>query len=971
MPRRVGRCEIVQVSKLTMLNSPIHHNSRFLAGSKTFSRAASLLVILVGLLVLIGWLFDIYELKSGYGNITMKANSALSLFLAGLSLWALNLDEKNALTLRAAQVCAALVTLVGILTLSEHVFGWNLGIDQLLFTEQTGALATASPGRMGPPASFCFTFSGITLLLLHARRAFSLAQLLSIVVSLWSLLAIIGYTYQAEELYGIARYTGIALHTAVSFFVLSLGLFAARMDQGIASVISSDQAGGLMARRLLITAIGVPFLLGWLRLLAQRAGYFDLGFGTAFLVLAIIIILTSVIWHSAAKLNLTEQQRVAAETAVHESEERLKSFLNNSAVIGWIKDDQGRHTFLSRNYKQRFGIGTQDGDGKTDIELWPREIADQFWHNDLAVLTSGEPIEVIEEITNPDGTLSYWLNWKFPFQDTVGKRYVGGLGVDITERKRVEDALRQSEERFAKAFEVSPLALTITSLKTGKLLEVNETFTRLSGYRREEAVGRSTEELGLWARASDREAELAMLSQRGQLRNIEYRFRMKDGTERIGLLSAEQIEIGGEPCALTVILDITKQKWAEAEREQLLVSEQEARRQAEATNRLKDEFLATVSHELRTPLNAILGWTTMLQRGKLDEATATRGLKTIERNAQVQAQLIEDLLDVSRIISGKLRLDVKPIELTQVIKAAIDSVKSTADAKAIELQIEINPAADSISGDSTRLQQVLWNLLSNAVKFTPKGGLVQVRLDRTDLQAHITVSDTGEGINPEFLPYVFDRFQQADGTTTRRHGGLGLGLAIARHLVEMHGGTIEAHSAGAEQGTTFTVKLPLVVVRQTEPLPTVHSEIPSQEETPITANPAILYGLRILIVDDEADSRDMLKVVLEQYGADVLTAASAREAYEALQGWKPDVLVCDIGMPEEDGNSLIRKVRALDAEQGGNTPAIALTGYVRVEDRRRALEAGYQLFLPKPVEVNELASRITNLIYQTDKSMEP
>jgi CheY-like chemotaxis protein len=323
------------------------------------------------------------------------------------------------------------------------------------------------------------------------------------------------------------------------------------------------------------------------------------------------------------------------------------------------------------------------------------------------------------------------------------------------------------------------------------------------------------------------------------------------------------------------------------------------------------------------------------------------------------------LLDVSRIVSGKLRLDVRPIELISVIKAAIDSVRPGAEAKGIHLQLVADPAADHITGDANRLQQVIWNLLTNGIKFTPVGGLVQVKLVRVDSQAEITVSDTGEGISDEFLPYVFDRFQQADGTTTRKHGGLGLGLAIVRHLVEMHGGTIQAHSAGSGQGASFTVRIPLTATYSTGPLRTVPSE---PKELSITTEWPNLNGLRVLAVDDERDTRDMLKGVLEQYGVDVMTAASAMEALDALTGWKPDLIVCDIGMPEEDGYSLIRKIRKLEPEQGGNTPAVALTGYVRVEERMRALAAGFQMFVPKPVEADELASIIANLVGRNGKS---
>jgi len=396
----------------------------------------------------------------------------------------------------------------------------------------------------------------------------------------------------------------------------------------------------------------------------------------------------------------------------------------------------------------------------------------------------------------------------------------------------------------------------------------------------------------------------------------------------------------------------------------LLAREQALRGEAETANQIKDEFLATVSHELRTPLNAILGWATLMTRAKADDATVTRAIEAIERNAKAQAQLIEDLLDVSRMISGKLRLNVKPIELISVIKAAVDAVHPAAEAKNLQLEMVFDAAADRILGDASRLQQVIWNLLSNAVKFTPSGGRVQIKLKRTDSHARIIVSDTGAGIPSEFLSHVFEPFRQADGTTTRGNAGLGLGLAIAHRLVEMHGGEISAASAGEGQGASFTVTIPIATAQSAPARDSKAVKVSDSES--IDAEMPNLFGLKILAIDDEADTRDMIRGVLEQLGANVMTAGSAREALEALPGWKPDVLVCDIGMPGEDGYALIRKVRELETEQDRNTPAIALTGYVRVEDRMRALAAGYQMFVPKPVEANELVATISNLVARVD-----
>jgi len=403
---------------------------------------------------------------------------------------------------------------------------------------------------------------------------------------------------------------------------------------------------------------------------------------------------------------------------------------------------------------------------------------------------------------------------------------------------------------------------------------------------------------------------------------------------------------------------IAELKRSEEARGQLLLREQRARAEAEAANRIKDEFLATLSHELRTPLTALLGWACLLRGSGRDDTILDQGLEAIERNARIQTQLTDDLLDVSCIISGKLRLDVRPVEISSVIDAAISVVRPAADAKSIQLTYGHGPTIGAISGDAARLQQVVWNLLSNAVKFTPEGGRIEVRLERLDSHARLTVSDSGQGISPEFLPQVFDRFRQADSSTTRGYGGLGLGLAIVRHLVELHGGTVHAESQGAGQGTTFSATFPLLAVRL-EPAVMAHNG-----KDLCSCSPA-LNGLRVLVVDDEADTRLIISTVIARTGAEVKACQSAREALEILEQWRPDVLMSDIAMPGEDGYSLINKVRSLPAERGGHIPAAAFSAYAREEDRKRSLAAGYQMHIAKPVSSGQLVATIAHLAGRT------
>jgi signal transduction histidine kinase/ActR/RegA family two-component response regulator len=398
---------------------------------------------------------------------------------------------------------------------------------------------------------------------------------------------------------------------------------------------------------------------------------------------------------------------------------------------------------------------------------------------------------------------------------------------------------------------------------------------------------------------------------------------------------------------------ITELQHSEEERGQLLLRAERARTEAEAANRIKDEFLATLSHELRTPLTSLLGWSSVLREAKRDEKVLNQGLEAIDRNARVQAQLIDDLLDVSRIVSGKLNLEVRPLDISSVTRAAINVVRPAADAKGITMDYWAEPGLGAISADSARMQQIIWNLLSNAVKFTPHGGKISVRTEQDGSDARVTVKDSGQGIHPEFLPRVFDRFLQADSSTTRSFGGLGLGLAIVRHLVELHGGTVSAESDGAGKGATFVATFPLLADRALPNTAAHNGESISETHS--------LQGLRVLLVDDEAEARQIISTVIARTGAEVKICASASEALMKLSEWKPDVILSDIAMPDEDGYSFIGKVRALSREKGGEIPAAALTAYARDVDRAQALAAGYQMHIAKPISAGQLVRMIAKL----------
>jgi PAS domain S-box-containing protein len=656
-----------------------------------------------------------------------------------------------------------------------------------------------------------------------------------------------------------------------------------------------------------------------------------------------------------------EQRRI--EDELRATEYRFTMFTENLPGLAWIKDMEGRYVYANEAAVKAFRTARSELYGKTDDEIFPPETAALFKKNDQLALSDGVGVQTIETLEQEDG-VHHSLISKFPIPGPTGETVmVGGIAIDITERKRAQEELERSEEKYRSLLENANDIIYSHDLQ-GNYLTINRACEEVTGYTRKEILGG----LNIAQVVVPEHLELAKEMTRRKLIDpsptvYEVDIFTKD-RRRITLEISTRIAFrDGQPVAVEGIgRDVTERKRIERAREELLEREQQARLELEEASRMKDEFLATVSHELRTPLTAMLGWSHLLRTGKLDEQSATHAIETIERNARSQAQLIEDLLDVSRIITGNLRLDVRPVEPVGIIEGALEAVRPAAEAKGVRLEKSLDTNISSVFGDPTRLQQVVWNLLANAIKFTPRGGQVSIRVERTGSHVRIVVADTGEGISADFLPYVFDRFRQADAKTTRRHGGLGLGLAIVRHLVEMHGGTVNAESPGEDQGATFTVSLPLMPVYQRSSTPELSAHSMSSSHFLPLECPERLDGLKVLAVDDEADTREVLRTAFEQCGAKVTTAASASEALALIEEWRPDVLISDIGMPEEDGYELISQVRALPAERGGRTPAVALTAYARAEDRLRALRTGYQMHVSKPVELAELVAIVARLI---------
>jgi PAS domain S-box-containing protein len=535
-------------------------------------------------------------------------------------------------------------------------------------------------------------------------------------------------------------------------------------------------------------------------------------------------------------------------------------------------------------------------------------------------------------------------------------RAVGMIGVvhDVTERKKLELV----QHRLAAVVESSDDAIVSKDL-TGVIQTWNSGAERIFGYTAAEMIGTSILRLIPPELRSEEKTILERQRRGERVEHYETVRVTKDGRRIDVSLTVSPIRdsSGTVVGASKVARDITARKRAEQE---LLEAERRARAEAERISFMKDEFLATLSHELRTPLNAIVGWAQLLRNQNHADRDVLEGLAVIDRNAKVQAQLIEDLLDMSRIISGKVRLDTQRVDIQDVVRAAIASVRHLADAKDITLQLELDPQAGMVWGDPNRLQQCVWNLVSNAIKFTPNGGRVLVTVCRTGGRVELTVADNGQGIAPAFLPHLFERFRQADSSTTRYHGGLGLGLSIVKSLVDLHGGSVRASSEGLGKGATFRVEMPVLAAS------VMPAEAPGEPPMvahglPSTVDRPSLDGLAVLVIDDEQDTLDLVKRVLSDCGAKVFVARSARAGLAVLQREKPDILISDIGMPDEDGYALIRQVRALKAREGGKTPAAAVSAFARPEDRTKALRAGYQMHLAKPVDPTELTAVVASL----------
>ncbi|MET0320164.1 MAG: ATP-binding protein [Duganella sp.] len=717
---------------------------------------------------------------------------------------------------------------------------------------------------------------------------------------------------------------------------------------------------------------------------------------------------------------LTDQQRaheelLTARESLRQSERELRALADSMPQLAWIAEQDGAMIWYNRRWYDYTGVTPQQMAGEGWRHVYAPDCVgaiEQLWEQ---CRLTGEPFELEIPIRGANGEFRWFLVRANAVRNSSGQlvRWFG-TSTDVDQVKRAQEALRD-ETAALELVNRTGTALASRRDLHPLLQELTDAATSISGARYGaffyegvdddgETVMRHT--LSDSARASfadfcaSRAAALLGSGRHnnGPVRSVDLPVEADDphagpnpglppGRPLVRSYLAVPVALSSgtvigclffghpEPGMFTerterIIVGIAAQaaiaidnarlyeasQQAAEERKLLLDSEREARAEAERNSQMKDEFLATLSHELRTPLTAILGWSQVLRRGVRDEADLHRGLQTIERNARAQAQLIEDLLDMSSIASGKVRLELLPLSPTAIAAAAIDTVRPAAEAKQIEIRTQFAENAGMVSGDASRLQQIIWNLLTNAIKFTPRDGVVTVSVEREGDQVAIAVGDTGVGIAPDFIGHVFERFRQADATTTRKHGGLGLGLAIAKHLVEQHGGTIGASSDGADCGACFTVRLPRRAGKNDAP-PSAHCAAPHD-----------LAGVQVLVVDDDQDARELIRRILHDCHAEVLLAATAPEALSLLEQARPTLLISDLGMPDIDGYGLLQRIRALGPERGGNVPAIALTAFARVEDRMKALSSGFLAHISKPVEPAELIEKVAALCAELGKN---
>lgn len=973
---------------------------RQLSRYKTASILFALVAFCIGAAAFLGWILNNETLKRIHpALVTMKANTAVCLMLSAFAIFLLHDKSSSTVKCRIAQVCAGIVALVGLITFSQHLFDWNAGIDQLLFFESRDEAGLSFQGRMGVAASLNFSLLGPALLLLNSRSAkwFRLCNICVLTVVTITLLVFLYYFYGIEREEAIAIYFTIALHTVVAFLCLCGAVLLARPERGVMAALLGDSPGSVVARRMWPVVLLVV-LLGWIRTISIQERWFSHGFGTALFILTFLFVVAGLIWWTAISLNRTDRERGVAASALRHSEATLAALLEQLPVGIGLTDREGR--FLIRNSVLNKFVGDRlsslDPVIRQRWRAWDEEgrlLDSSEWPSARAM--RGESVSPGCEMlyTAEDGKQIWTRVLSVPFRDQ-NDELAGVIVVvqDIDEQRRAENRL-EVLDRVSELIRTlqDPNELSYEVAKTvGTHLNVRRClFNEIDVERDLEIIHRDycdgVESVAGEHRISDYSPVTSADMQRG-LTVVNYDSKtdprtasdyekayeqtgertyvaiplMRDGRWVASLWASDDQPRQWSKEEVSLLQTVAERTWiaieklrAEAEREQLLQREQEARDAAEKANQLKDEFLATLSHELRNPLNVILGYSELFLR--LPEIEQSPRLvkmgEALRRNAQSQSQLINDLLDLSRLQRGKISLNQETVSLPAIIDSAVETVREDAAAKQIDIRMNVSDQLLLVDGDRLRLQQIAWNVLNNAVKFTPAGGSIRISLNNENNDAVLVISDTGQGIDPVFLPHVFEMFRQADGSNSRKHGGLGIGLALVQQLVQLHGGSISAESDGPNKGARFTIRLPLI--RETQSLASPSMAVPGPAELNVFSQK------NLLILDDSEDTLAMLEQLLRVSGAKVTTASKGTDALRLASEHEFDVILSDISMPEMDGFEFLRRLRQLKGCE--HVPVIAITGFGRARDVERARAAGFYSHLTKPLNLQALSEILQQL----------
>jgi PAS domain S-box-containing protein len=961
----------------------------------------------------------IIGIASTFAAVPPATVFSFALTISSLSLW--RLSRKSESKRRAARCCGALVAFAGLLTLSQYLGGWDIPLTPWLFQDDAGT--PIYPPRMSFNNALCFTFTGFALMALRSRteRRNRIAQLLSLTSGFGAMTTIIGALYGAPDSIGFFSFTHAAAYSAIAILALNVVTMATQEGGGMIASFASGGPEGILARRVALggglTLLAIGFLTEW----GERSSYLQPQAQKALLIVSGMAILALLVRQAMDNISRLDVTRSRAESALRNSEERYRavSELTSDYVYEYSVATNGQLTLeeVTAAFTRITGFSTEEfrdlGGWKSHIFPEDQDMAQRR----LQRLLAGEADVSEYRIVTRSGETRWLRDYGRAVWDEAAGRVtrIYGAVEDITDRKLAEEKLRESEARYSYIFETAGVSIwdeDVSLVKAAldelraqgvsdfrgyfadhpefarqaigmiKVIDVNDETLRMLCARdkdelissfgqtfTQEAMEVFTDNLAAFAEGRRSfTSETVFQTLRGDRLNAIITINYPPPAENVAH-------------ALVSVTDITDRKRAEVERERIYEQERAARSEAErmravaeAANRSKDEFLTMVSHELRSPLNIVLGYTRLMRSSANDGEFVTQAATIIERNAKAQLQIVEDLLDSARVITGRLRLETQPTDLRPAIEAALGAIRPAAESKGVELIRSLDAQPEIVLGDADRLQQIVWNLLSNAVKFTPEGGRVELRMNSDSERVRIMVVDNGEGIEPEFLPNVFDRFRQADTSVRRRFGGLGLGLSLVKQLTELHGGTISAESDGAGRGATFTITLPrLTIAPSSAPTPQspeiARSEVQTDDAIPLDAAPS-LDGAMVLIVDDQEEARTLLKLALEECGAQAIAVSSGVEALAFLSdppgGVRPDALILDIAMPEEDGYVVLHKVREWEAEQGvpqsEQIPAVALTAFGRSEDRLRALAAGFRMHVAKPVEPLELAIVVSNVV---------